>query len=106
MQDGRKWYFFNTFCLILLKIKGLRILNIVQNVRINLYFDIPSKTQFRQKCHLRPSCIQPTKYFIQNSSKEPVILLLLYFVLFNTFVLLRVVEWVALIRFLFGMCHY
>ena len=31
-------------------------------MRINLYFDIPSKTQFRQKCHLRPSCIQPTIY--------------------------------------------
>ena len=52
--------FLNTFCLIFWKIKRLIILKIVQNVHINLYFYIPSKTQFRQKCHLRPSCIQLT----------------------------------------------
>ena len=32
----------------------------VQNVRMNPYFDISSKTQIWQKCHLRPCCIQPT----------------------------------------------
>ena len=32
VQYGRKWHFLNTFCLIFWKIKGLRILKIVQNV--------------------------------------------------------------------------
>ena len=32
----------------------------VQTVRMNPYFDISSKTQICQKCHLRPYCIQPT----------------------------------------------
>ena len=54
--------FFEHILLNILENKGLRILNIVQSVGINLYFHIPSKTQFRQKCHLRPSCIQPTIY--------------------------------------------
>ena len=40
--------FFEHILLNILENKGQRILKIVQNVRINLYFDIPSKTQFRQ----------------------------------------------------------
>ena len=32
----------------------------VQNVRMNPYFDISSKTKICQKCHLRPYCIQPS----------------------------------------------
>ena len=41
------------------------------NVRINLYFHIPSKTQFCQKCHLRISCIQPTicRILYENASR-------------------------------------
>ena len=32
----------------------------VQNVCMNPYFDISSKTQICQKCHLRSYCIQPS----------------------------------------------
>ena len=31
----------------------------VQTGRMNPYFDISSKTQICQKCHLRPYCVQP-----------------------------------------------
>ena len=37
----------------------------VQNVRMNPYFDILSKIQTCQRCHLRPCCIQPTMCHIR-----------------------------------------
>ena len=58
--------FFEHILLNILENKRAKNFENSANVRMNLYFHIPSKTQFRQKCHLRPSCIQPTVYSLNR----------------------------------------
>ena len=61
---------FTPFFLNISETKRIITSKMVQNVRMNPYFDISSKTQICQKCHLRPYCIQPSMYKVSQLPKN------------------------------------
>ena len=107
MQECRKKYL-RPYCIKLLvhvfctyDLFTLSFSKMVQNVRVNPYFDISSKSQICQKCHLRPYCIQPSKYHCDYLPHTTFRFYLIYFQLnadFPSQLILRFYPKIALLK--------